>query len=111
LATLDLYEREGLFARAKTLAATFEAALHSLRDRPHVIDIRNLGLMGAIELAPRPGAPGARGQEAFRMAFDEQDLLVRVTGDTIALSPPLIISADEIGQIAARLGAVLGALA
>ena len=110
LATLDIYEREGLFARAAELAPIWEAAVHSLRDRPHVIDIRNYGLMAAIELSPRPDAPGARGYEALVKGL-EAGLLVRATGDIIALSPPLIISEAEIAKLVDILGGVLKALA
>src|SRR5687768_4371244 len=106
LATHDIYEREGLLTRAKELAKTFEDAVHSLRSLPNVIDIRNLGLVAAVELQPRPGAPGARGYEVLVKAF-EKGLLVRVTGDTIALSPPLIISPAQIDELATTLGAVL----
>jgi beta-alanine--pyruvate transaminase len=110
IATIDLYANEGLFARARALESHWEAALHSLAGLPHVIDIRNFGLVGAIELAPRPGQPGVRGQEIFRAMFDT-GLLIRVTGDIIALSPPLIISEAQIDEIADRLGACLRQLA
>jgi beta-alanine--pyruvate transaminase len=89
LATLDLYRDEALFERSAALAPAFEDALHSLRGAPHVIDVRNCGLMGAVELAPRPGAPGARAYETFVRCF-EQGVLVRAAGDSLALSPPLI---------------------
>jgi beta-alanine--pyruvate transaminase len=106
LATLDIYRDEGLFERAAGLAPAFEAALHSLKGSRHIIDIRNVGLMGAIELEPRSGAPGARAAEAFRKAFDA-GVLTRVTGDTLALSPPLVIQDDQIGRIIDTLRAVL----
>jgi len=102
IATLDVYAGEGLFARARALEGHWEAALHGLHGLPHVIDIRNFGLVAGIELAPRPGAPGARGQDVFRAMFDA-GLLIRVTGDIIALSPPLIISTDQIDEIVTRL--------
>lgn len=98
LATLDLYRDEGLFDRAAALAPLWEQAVHSLRGEPHVIDIRNIGLMAAIELSPRPGQAGERGQDIFHAAFDS-GLLIRVTGDTVALSPPLIITESQIGEI------------
>ena len=107
LATLDLYATEGLFARAASLAPIWEEALHSLRAAPHVIDIRNLGLIGGIELEARDGAPGARGFEAFVDAFHEEDLMIRVTADIIALSPPLIISEAQIEDLVARVRRVL----
>ena len=106
LATLDVYEEEDLFARAAALAPVFEDALHGLEDAPNVRDVRNIGLAGAVELEPRPDAPGARGSEVFASAF-ERGLLVRATGDTIAIGPPLVVSEEEIGTIAATLGDVL----
>ncbi|MCW5695971.1 MAG: aspartate aminotransferase family protein [Bauldia sp.] len=110
LATLDTYEEEGLLTRAKDLAPAFEAALHGLKGLPNVIDIRNYGLVGAVELAPRPGAPGRRAFDVFLKAY-ELGLLVRATGDTIALSPPLIISEAEIGRLADLLGQAITAAA
>ena len=109
-AVLDIYEREGLFTRARTLDPVWEAAVHSLRECPNVIDIRNIGLTAAIELAPRPGDAGARGYEVFVEALN-QGLMVRMTGDIIALSPPLIIQEDQIGRVAETLKRVLGAIA
>ena len=84
--------------------------MHSLAGLPHVIDIRNFGLIGAIELASIPGQPGSRGQQIFRSLFDT-GLLIRVTGDIIALSPPLIISEAQIDEIADRLATGLRQLA
>jgi beta-alanine--pyruvate transaminase len=84
-------------------------AVHSLKGLPHVIDLRNLGLIGAIELQPVAGRPGARGFDAFVRAF-EQGLLVRVTGDIIALSPPLIIEKAQIDEIFGRLADILRGL-
>jgi beta-alanine--pyruvate transaminase len=110
LATLEIYRREGLLTRAAELAPAFEDAVHGLRDCPNVIDIRNLGLMAAVELAPRPDAPGARGYEAF-VGCLKAGALVRFTGDTIALSPPLIISPQEIETLTATLRSVLEAVA
>ena len=110
IATLDLCERDGLLTRGADLAAKFEARLHGLAEAPHVIDIRNLGMMGAIEFQPRPGAAGARGYEILVAAL-KHGLLVRATGDTIALSPPLIISEAEIDKLFDILGAVLSEIA
>ena len=110
LATLEIYAREGLFERSAQLAPIWEAAVHSLRERPNVIDIRNYGLMAAIELSPRPDAPGARGYEALIKGL-EAGLLVRATGDIIALSPPLIISEAEIAKLVEILGGVLSEIA
>src|SRR5699024_7585850 len=90
MATLDIYEREDLFARAASMSGRFEDAAHALAGKRHVQDIRNLGLVAGIELEPRPDAPGARAAEAFQKCFDE-GLMVRYTGDTLAVSPPLII--------------------
>ncbi|WP_411834492.1 aspartate aminotransferase family protein [Pseudoxanthomonas mexicana] len=99
LATLDTYEEEGLFDKAIELEEYWQEGLHSLKGLPHVIDIRNYGLIGAIELAPREGAPGARAYDVFTRAFHDGDLLIRVTGDVIALSPPLIIGKQHIDRI------------
>jgi beta-alanine--pyruvate transaminase len=98
VATLDTYEEEGLLTRAAELAPSWEDALHSLKGTAHVIDIRNCGLMGAIELEPRAGQPGKRAYEVFVKAF-EAGVLIRVTGDIIALSPPLIVQKSHIEQI------------
>ncbi|MCW8835541.1 MAG: aminotransferase class III-fold pyridoxal phosphate-dependent enzyme, partial [Rhodospirillales bacterium] len=106
MATLELYEREGLFARAAELSPAWEAMVHGLKGLPHVIDIRNLGLVAGIELEPRSGTPGARAFEAFTKAY-EAGLLIRVTGDIIALSPPLIIETAQMDEIAETLTSVL----
>ena len=98
IATLDIYRDEALFERAGALAQHWEDALHSLRAARHVIDLRNLGLVAGIELAPREGAPGQRGMELFHACFDA-GLLVRAAGDTIALSPPLIVTEDQIATM------------
>jgi beta-alanine--pyruvate transaminase len=109
LATLDIYRDEALFERSASLEQTFEDAVHGLQDACHVIDIRNLGLVAGIELEPRAGEPGERGQEAFTACF-EQGLLVRVTGDTIALSPSLIVEPDQIDEIMQTLREVLATI-
>jgi beta-alanine--pyruvate transaminase len=106
LATQEIYAREKLLTRGAELASVWEEAVHSLRDSPHVIDIRNLGLVAGIELAPRAGAPGARAYEVFLKAY-EKGLLVRFTGDIIALSPPLIIQPTQIHELVGILGDVL----
>jgi beta-alanine--pyruvate transaminase len=106
LATLDLYAREALFARAAGLAPYWADAVHRLDGEPHVIDVRNIGLVGAVELRPREGAPGARAFEVFLDCL-EQGVLVRVAGDTIALSPPLIVSTDQVDEIVAAMAAAL----
>jgi len=98
IATLDTFEEEGLLTRAGQLAAHWQDAVHALKGAPHVIDIRDCGLMAAIELEPRPGSPGKRAYEVFVKAF-EAGVLVRVTGDTIALSPPLIVERGQIDRM------------
>ena len=102
LGTLDTYAEEGLLTRARDMAPTFEAAVHSLAGLPHVIDIRNMGLVAGIELAPMAGDPGKR---AFQVFLDcwEKGVLVRTTGDTVALSPPLIIEKHHIEQVVGTL--------
>ena len=109
LATLDTYKEDGLLTRGADLAKAWEDALHSLEGLPHVIDIRNIGLVGAIELEPIAGSPTKRAFSAFLKAY-EQGLLVRTTGDIIALSPPLIISEDQIGEIVSTLSGILKTL-
>ena len=99
LATLDTYEEENLFDKALSLGDYWQEALHSLKGLPNVIDIRNFGLVGAIEMAPRAGAPGTRAYDVFARAFHEGHLLTRVTGDVIALSPPLIVEKHHIDRI------------
>jgi beta-alanine--pyruvate transaminase len=106
LATLDLYEEEGLFDRANSLAPYWEDAVHSLKGFPHVIDIRNLGIVAGIELSSIPGQPGTRAYNCLVRCF-EQGLLVRTAGDIIALSPPLILEKQHIDQIVEMLGNVL----
>jgi beta-alanine--pyruvate transaminase len=110
LATLDIYAREDLFGRAAGLAGYWEDAVHSLKGLPHVIDLRNIGLVAGIELAPMAGKPGARAYDAFVKCF-EQGLLIRVTGDIIALSPPLIVEKPHIDEMFGRLGEVIKAAA
>ncbi|WP_131113796.1 aspartate aminotransferase family protein [Lichenihabitans psoromatis] len=106
IATLDIYAEEGLLTRGADLAETWHDAIHSLKGLPNVIDIRTIGLIAGIELAPRAGAPGTRAYEAFVKAF-EKGLLVRTTGDIIALSPPLIIEREQITTLVSMLGDVL----
>ena len=106
IATLEIYEEEGLLTRAAELADYWQDALHSLKGIPHVVDIRNLGLVGAIELAPRDGAPGTRAYDVFVDCF-KTGLLVRVTGDIIALSPPLIVEKSQIDLIVSTIGDAL----
>jgi beta-alanine--pyruvate transaminase len=106
LAVLDIYKREGLFERAAELAPYWEAGVHSLKGTKNVIDLRNLGMIGAIELEPREGKPTARAFEAFLGCY-EKGVLIRTTGDIIALSPPLIVQKTHIDQIFDTIGKVL----
>ena len=108
LATLDLYASEGIFERAASLAPVWESAMHSLRDAPHVIDVRNLGLVAGIELDARAGAPGTRAYDVFVDCFFHQNALLRTTADIIALSPPLIISELQIEELVGKVRASLG---
>jgi beta-alanine--pyruvate transaminase len=110
LATLDTYEDEGLMTRAADLAGYWADALHALKGLPHVVDIRNLGLIGAVELEPIDGAPTKRAFQAFLDSY-EKGLLIRTTGDIIALSPPLIISKGQIEHLFDTLADVLKNLA
>ncbi|WP_411836772.1 aspartate aminotransferase family protein [Paracoccus sp. ME4] len=106
IATLDTYAEEGLLTRAASLETYWQEALHGLRDHPHVVDIRNMGLIGAVELASIDGQPGKRAFDVFLRAF-EAGILIRVTGDIIAMSPPLIISEAQIDHLIGTLGEVL----
>ena len=109
LATLDTYQEEGLFERAAALSAYWQDAIHALKGLPNVIDIRNLGLIGAIELESIPGKTTARAFDAFLQCY-EKGLLIRTTADIIALSPPLIVEKSHIDQIFDTLSGVLKTL-
>jgi beta-alanine--pyruvate transaminase len=106
LATLDVLEKEGLVARSAELAGVLEGAMHSLREEPHVIDIRNFGLAAAVELRARDGQPGARAREVFERGIDA-GLLLRFTADTLAVAPPFISSEEQIPNMVERLRDVL----
>jgi len=106
LGTLDTYAEEDLLTRGATMAPVFENALHSLKGLPHVIDIRNIGLVGGIELEPIPGSPGKRAFDVFLECW-ERGVLIRTTGDTIALSPPLIVESAHIDQMVSTIADVL----
>ena len=106
LGTLDTYAEGGLLTRAAKMAPAFENALHGLKNAPHVIDVRNIGLVGGIELAPIAGQPGKRAFDVFLKCW-ERGVLIRTTGDTIALSPPLIIEQSHIDEIIGTLADVL----
>ena len=109
LATLETYKDEGLLTRGAELAKYWEDALHSLKGLPHVIDIRNLGLIGAVELEPIAGQPTKRAFSAFVRAY-ESGILIRTTGDIIAMSPPLIIEKSHIDTLIGKLGDILKTL-
>jgi len=98
LATLYLYQHEGLLTRARELSGYWEDALHSLKGLPHVVDLRNYGLIAAVEFAPAPGRTNTRAFEVFLKCF-ERGVLTRVTGDVLALSPPLIIEKGQIDEL------------
>ena len=99
IATLDVYSEENLFQRAQDLAPYWESALHSLKGTEHVIDIRNLGFVGGVEMSSRDNQIGARGYDVFETGFHDENILLRFTGDIIALSPPLIAQKEHIDQI------------
>jgi beta-alanine--pyruvate transaminase len=109
IATLETYKDEGLFERCAEVAPYWEQALHSLKGTRHVIDIRNLGLIGAIELEPIAGQPTKRAFSAFLKAY-EKGVLIRTTGDIIAMSPPLIIEKAQIDQLLVTVKEVLDSL-
>ena len=109
LATLEVFREDGIVENAQALQPYFEDALHSLKGLPNVIDIRNMGLIGAVELQSIPGEPGKRAFDAFVKAY-EAGILIRVTGDIIAMSPPLIISKAQIDELIGKLGEVLKSL-
>ncbi len=106
LATLDIYQDEGLLTRGAEMAGYFADGLHSLKGLPHVIDVRNMGLVGAVELEPIAGQPAKRAFAAFLDAY-ESGLMIRTTGDIIALSPPLIIEKAHVDELVEKLSAVL----
>ena len=109
LGTLDTYEEEGLLTRASELADYWADGLHSLKDSPHVTDVRNTGLVGAVELEPIPGSPTKRAFTAFLEGF-EKGILMRTTGDIIAMSPPLIVQKSEIDHLIETLRGILKTL-
>jgi beta-alanine--pyruvate transaminase len=106
LATLDLYKSEGIFEHAGSLHGYWQDAVHSLKGKKHVIDIRNMGIVAAIELAPAAAGVGKRGMQLFHKCFDN-GVLVRATGDIIALSPPLILQKSHIDEIVGRISELI----
>jgi beta-alanine--pyruvate transaminase len=112
LATLETYKEEGLFERARALEDKWADAAMTLKGKPLVADVRTIGLVAGIDLEPLPGAPGKRGYEAMERGFHEYDIMLRITGDTIALSPPLIVEESQIEEtFADKLPRLLKALA
>ncbi|MCC6890205.1 MAG: aspartate aminotransferase family protein [Hyphomicrobiales bacterium] len=111
LATLDLYREERLFERARSLEARWADAAMGLKGLPNVLDIRTVGLTAGIDLASRPDAVGRRAYDAMVHAFNNEDLVIRITGDTIALTPPLIVGEDQIGEIFDKVGRTIRAVA
>jgi beta-alanine--pyruvate transaminase len=110
LATLDVHEELGLAARTLQMAPLWETAAHALRGEPHVADIRNVGLLAAIDLKPRSGAPGARGNDV-QAACLQAGVLIRNSGDTLVLSPPLVISESQIEMVFGTVREALGCIA
>jgi beta-alanine--pyruvate transaminase len=111
LATLDLYRDERLFARAKALEPGFAKAAMTLKGLPNVLDIRTVGLAAGIDLASRAGAFGLRAYQAMEHAFQDEALMIRIAGDTIALSPPLIVTEAQIGEMFEKVARVIKAVA
>ena len=107
LATLDIYRDEGLFERALAMEPAWADAIMSLKGEPNVVDIRTVGIVGAIDLAPRADGVGKRGYEAMDRAFREEGLMIRTAGDTLAFSPPLIITESQIGELVDKLRRVI----
>ena len=111
LATLDIYRDEQLFERANKMEAMFADAVMSLKGLPNVVDIRTVGITAGIDLAPTAEGPGKRGYDALVAGFNDHDLMMRVAGDTLALTPPLIISEDQVGEIIGKVAKVIKAVA
>jgi beta-alanine--pyruvate transaminase len=111
VATLNLYKEEGLFERAKKMEGMFADAMMSLKGLPNVADIRTVGLLAGIDLNPTPGKPGDRGYRAIETMYHEHDIYVRVTMDTLIVSPPLIATEADIGEITDKIGKVIKAVA
>jgi len=109
LAALDVYQDLGLFERGRRIAPLWESTAHALKGAPHVVDIRNIGLLAAIDLKPRDGAAGVRGAECANRCY-EDGILIRNSGDTLLLSPPLIITEEQIDTIFAAIRRALDAI-
>jgi beta-alanine--pyruvate transaminase len=111
LATLDIYRDEKLFEHARALEPKWTDAILSLKNEPNVVDIRTVGLTAGIDLASRPDQPGKRGFDALNSAFFDNDLMMRIAGDTLALTPPLIVSEEQVGEIVEKVAKVIRAVA
>ncbi len=111
LAALDIYAREGLFERARSLESKWADAFHALRGLPNVADIRTIGLVAAIDLDPNAVGVGKRGYDGIVEGYHKHDILIRNAGDTLVLAPPLIITEDEIAQAAEKIGKIIRAIA
>jgi beta-alanine--pyruvate transaminase len=111
LATLDLYRQEDLFARARAFEEVWADAIHSMNGLPGVLDVRTVGLTAGIDLAPIKDTPGKRAYNAMEKGFHEEGIMVRITGDTLALSPPLIVSERDMGEIAEKVKRIIKAVA
>jgi len=110
LATLDVYRDDGVFERAKAIEPVWADAVMGLKSEPGVLDIRTVGIVAGIDLAPRPDAPGKRGYDTLAAAFNDHDLMMRITGDTLALTPPLIISETQIAELVDKVRDVIRAV-
>jgi beta-alanine--pyruvate transaminase len=111
LATLDLYRDENLFDRAKRLEPVYADAAMTLKGLPNVLDVRTVGIAAGIDLASRPDAVGERGYEAMERAFQDEDLVIRITGDTLAIAPPLIVNETHIAELFEKAARVIRAVA
>jgi beta-alanine--pyruvate transaminase len=111
LATLDIYKDEGLFERALKLEPVFADAMMSLKGEPNVEDIRTVGLLAGIDLAPIAGKPGLRGYEATEAMYHDLDIFVRVAGDTLIVAPPLVATPGDLSEIRDRIAKILKAVA
>ncbi len=111
LATLDLYREEGLFERARKIEPVFADAIMTLRKEPNVVDIRTVGIAAGIDLAANGGGPGKRGLDVLNSAFQDNDVMLRVSGDTLCVMPPLIVSEAQIGEIVDKVAKAIRAAA
>jgi beta-alanine--pyruvate transaminase len=107
LAALDLYRDEDLFARANKLEAKWADAAMTLKGQPNVLDVRQVGLTAAVDMASKPDAVGRRGYDAMERGFHEQGIMIRTAGDTLAVTPPLTISEAQIGEIFDKLATLI----